>query len=292
MKELLINVILPLYLLIASGYVAGKLKPELETKTISTAVLYIFAPALIFSSFRRVEISVGDFWNVSIAALLIFMGVFLIAVATELTLFRRRNEAFELSTTVMNAGYLGIPLIYLLLGENALPFALTFMVVMAIYHFTIGILILNSSIKTGIIETLKIPLIYAALLSFLLKGVHIPAGIEKTLKLTGDSTLPLMLFSIGISLSHISPSYLKLSIAGTAVRFFGGLAVALAVTTMLPLNPLLKKVIVVQSSLPSAILNFVLCERFNKSPELAASIIFLSTLTFPLFFIFLSKINV
>jgi predicted permease len=69
----------------------------------------------------------------------------------------------------MNAGYLGIPLIYLLFGERALPFALTYMVVMAVYHFTLGIFILEGSFKEGVLSALKVPLIYGAILGLLLK---------------------------------------------------------------------------------------------------------------------------
>ncbi len=238
MEEVLINVILPLYLLIFFGYVAGKLKPELETSTISTAVLYVFAPALIFSSFRNLDISESEFWGISAAALVVFVGVYLLAVTVERLFLSGKNEAFELSVTVMNAGYLGIPLIYLLFGEKAVPIAVTFMVAMAVYHFSLGILILNSNLRTGIFEALKIPLLHAAVLSFLLKDLCLPQGIERTLELTGESSLPLMLFSIGVSLSRISLSFVGLSVLGTAVRFFGGMGVACVAVKVLPLSPL------------------------------------------------------
>jgi len=287
MGELLLNVILPIYLLIGLGFLLGKLNSELRTDTISFIVLYLFAPSLIFSSFRSLEISLSSFSSILVTALGVFGGVYLLSLFVEKSYLGKRNEAFEISAVVMNAGYLGIPLIYLMFGEKALPFAVTYMVVMAVYHFTLGIIILEGSLKEGLVSALRIPLIYALLLSLLLRGVSITAGIEKIVKLSGDATLPLMLVSIGISLSRINPSSLRESLLGTLLRFFGGSFFAFTFATLLNCPPLLKKVLIVQSSLPSAILNYVLCERFGKSPETAASIIFFSTLLFPLYLLVL-----
>ncbi len=284
MGELLVNVILPLYLLIGIGYLFGKLKPELETGTISFIVLYLFAPALIFSSFKEVELTPKSFTQIALTALFVFLFSYLLSLAAERFLLKERNPAFELSSTVMNAGYLGIPLIYLMFGKEALAYAVTFMVVMAVYHFTLGILILKGrEFREGLKTVVRLPLIYAVLLALLLKGVELPAGIGKIVKLTGDSTMPLMLVSIGISLSRITVEEVKESLLATGVRFTGGVVGALISVTLLNCPPLLKKVLVVQSSLPSAVLNFVLCQEMGKSPKLAASIIFVSTLLFPLF---------
>ncbi|MEO2065212.1 MAG: AEC family transporter [Desulfurobacteriaceae bacterium] len=285
MEQLLINVVLPLYLLIGTGYLFGKLKTELETNTISFIVLYLFAPSLIFSSFRKVEITPENFIHISLTALFVFVFSYLLSVLTEKAVLKVKEPAFEISATVMNAGYLGIPLIYLMFGEGALPYAISFMVVMAVYHFTFGILILKGNeIKEGLVAIFKIPLIYAVLLAFLLREVELPPGIEKVLKLTGDSTMPLMLVSIGISLSRVSVDQVKEAFLASAVRFIGGTLGALIAVLLFKSPPLLEKVLIVQSSLPSAVLNYVLCEEFKTNPKLAASIIFISTLLFLLYF--------
>ncbi|MEO2067947.1 MAG: AEC family transporter, partial [Desulfurobacteriaceae bacterium] len=194
-------------------------------------------------------------------------------------------------STVMNAGYMGIPLIYLMFGEKVVSFATFYMVVMAIFHFTLGIVILErENLKEGIISAFKIPLVHAAVFAFLTKDFVLPSGIEKIIKIAGEATLPLMLVSIGISLSRIKLNDVVLSFVGTGVRFFGGTLSALFLVKLFSCSPLLSKVLIVQSSLPSAILNYVLCERFSRSPEVAASIIFISTLLFPIYLLFLKTI--
>jgi len=176
-------------------------------------------------------------------------------------------------------------------GEKALPYALTFMVATAVYHFSLGVAVLKrENLKEAVVSSLKIPLLPALILSFLLKSISIPPGIEKVVQLTGNATLPLMLVSIGINLSKTPLKELKTGILGTVARFFGGTAAALIVVGIFPFSTLEKKVLIVQSSLPSAVLNFVLCEKFKKSPQTAATIIFVSTLLFPFYLFFLQKL--
>ncbi len=290
MGEVLLNVVFPVYLLIALGFLAGKVWKELETKTISVIVLYFFAPALIFSSFRSLTLSLDSFFCVSLTVLGVFLGVYGLSIIAELLFLKSKNPAFRLSSTVMNAGYMGIPLVLLMFGDKSIPVAVTYMVIMAICHFTLGIVILKNSLREGIISALKIPLVYALFFSLLLKGVELPSGVEKMVKLSGDATLPLMLVSIGISLSKIDLSQLRLSFIGTAVRFFGGTLTALFFSELFNCSHFLQQILVVQSSLPSAILNYVLCEKFEASPQTAASIIFVSTLLFPIYLLFLKVV--
>jgi len=249
----------------------------------------VFAPALIFSSFRKIT-NLQDSEAVFLSAAFVFAGTYLLSLLVETAFLKERNPAFELSSTVMNSGYLGIPLIYLMFGERALPIAVTYMISMSVLHFSLGILILKKSLKSGIVEAVKIPLIYAVIFSILAKNLQIPSGFEKMIRLTGNATMPLMLVSIGISLSRINLKDLKLGFVSTLVRFFGGTLTSIACVKLLGIPEFNGKVIIVQSSLPSAILNFVLCERFNVHPQTAASSILISTLLFPVYMLSLIEL--
>jgi predicted permease len=280
----LLDVVLPVYLLIALGFVSGKVKEDLDTSFATFLVLYVLAPALIFSSVRSVTLSLRDFLCVGATAVCVFFCVWAISVATELYLFGRRSGAFELSASVMNAGYLGIPLIYLMFGEEGVGFAVTFMVVMAFIHFTAGISVLKGNLTKGLGSALRLPLVYAMLFSLLFKDISVPSGLEKLVKLTGDAVIPVMLFSMGVNLSRVRGSSLAWGIAGSAVRLLGGTFSALIATALLDCDYFLRAILVVQSSLPSAIFNYVLCEQLGEEKEVAISVIMTSTFVFPLYF--------
>ncbi|WP_456484615.1 AEC family transporter [Desulfurobacterium sp.] len=291
MWHVLINVILPVYILIAAGFLSGKFKEDLETDTITFIVLYFLAPALVLSSFKNVDLSIENIKFIITNGTVTIATVWIAAGFVSKKLYGRRIPALELSAAIMNIGYLGLPLIYVLFGDKALSYAITYMVFVTIIHFTVAIVALNpESIKKGIIETLKIPLIYAVIGAFFLRNFQLAEGIEKMLKLTGDSTMPLMLLAIGIKLSRIKPDRVSPAITGTFLRLVLGTLISFIVVKGLQAPPLLKKTVFIQSSLPSAILNFVLCDRFNQDPEISASIIFLSTLLSPLWLIFVIKV--
>ncbi len=281
MGGLLLNVLFPLYLLIGFGFLIGKLKKDVETKSISFLVLFIFAPALIISSFRKIDLTYSDFSCTLLSAVFVVLSVWFLTFLYEQWVLKERLPALELSSTIMNSGYLGIPLIYLLFGNEGLPYGISFMIVMTVIHFTYGIFILKRDLKTGIEEILKLPVIYAIILAFFLKDLKFPDGLERMLELTGNATMPIMLVAIGISISRIKLSSLKLGFTSSSFRLLGGLIFSTLAVLVLSCNDLLSKVIVVQSSLPPAILNFVLCDRFGENPDIAASSILIGTFISP-----------
>jgi len=290
METIILNVIFPIYVLIALGFFAGKIKKELDTEGITFIVLYFLAPALVFSSFRKLHITAENFKYIAINGTLTIGGIWLIALLFSKIFYKRRIPAFELSSSVMNIGYLGLPLIYVLFGENALGYAVTYMVFVTLIHFSLAIMALNpNSLKEGIIETFKIPLIYAVIFSFFFKDIPLSEGMEKMLKLMGDSTMPLMLITIGIKLSKIKMEKLHIGISGALLRLVGGTLISFLTVKTFACPELLKKTIFVQSTLPSAILNFVLCDRFKQDPDISASIIFFSTLISPVWLFIVIK---
>ncbi|SNR61692.1 AEC family transporter [Desulfurobacterium atlanticum] len=290
METIILNVIFPIYILIALGFIAGKAKKRLDTEGITFIVLYFLAPALVFSSFRKLHITVESFTYIAINGTVTIGSIWFIAFLFAKIFYKRRIPAFELSSSIMNIGYLGLPLIYVLFGENALGYAVTYMVLVTIIHFTIAVVALNpDSLKDGIVETLKIPLIYAVIFSFFFKNIPLPDGMEKMLKLMGDSTMPLMLITIGIKLSSIKMENLHTGISGALLRLIGGTFISFLTVKTFSCPELLKKTIFVQSTLPSAILNFVLCDRFKQDPDISASIIFFSTLISPVWLFIVVK---
>ncbi|BAT71105.1 auxin efflux carrier, AEC family [Thermosulfidibacter takaii ABI70S6] len=284
MLQLFVDVLVPVYILIALGFLIGKIKPEIETKSISTLVLDIFAPALVFASFRGVSFNLLQMASVVSGAVSVVFGCYLLVLVVEKFLLKHRNEALEISSTFMNSGYMGIPLIFLMFGKEMFPEAITYSVAMTFLHFTFGIVILKGGdVKEGIKEVLRMPIVYAMVLAPLTKDIGLPKGIEKMLSMTGYATLPVMLVCIGISLSKVRVTVLRLAVTGTVLRFLGGFIFGLLGVIFWNVPASVKAAVVVQSSLPSAVMNYVLCDKYDKDAELASSIILISTSVFPLF---------
>jgi predicted permease len=87
-----------------------------------------------------------------------------------------------------------------------------------------------------------------------------------------------MLISLGYRLHDMPTFRWGHSLGGAAVRIAGGLAMGYGVVTLLGMEGVNRQVLILYSSLPSAVVNFVLTEKYKQDPDLAASIIVISTL--------------
>jgi len=279
--KIILEKILPLYFLILSGYVFGKRK-NYDLQYSLDIVFYLLAPILVFISFYKFHLeNINIFSLVFANTFYIFLNLFLTYfMLKKLNIFNIQNEnshkGIALSIAFSNVAYLGLPLIYFLYGEQGFQIAVLNFLVISILHFSLGIYFLVG--KTY--ELFKIPFIYAFALAYILKyfKIKLNPSIINFCELTGKSSLPLMLLNLGTRLSKITTEKVKEGFFISLLKIFINLIFALLVAKIFNLQGLIKKVFVIQNMLPSAILNYVFCEKYNKDPTLVASIIFFSTL--------------
>jgi predicted permease len=78
------------------------------------------------------------------------------------------------------------------------------------------------------------------------------------------------------------------ALGGALVRIVGGFSAANVAVTLIGAEGVNRQVLLLYGCLPSAVVNFVLTEKYRQDPELAASIVvlstFLSTVTIPIVF--------
>ena len=94
----------------------------------------------------------------------------------------------------------------------------------------------------------------------------------------GGLTVPLMLLSLGYSLAKLKIQSLGRGVAFSLVRLVGGFCIGWTVATLLGLDGLARGVVVTQSSMPSAVYNYLFAARFGNKAEEVAGLVVLSTL--------------
>jgi predicted permease len=87
-----------------------------------------------------------------------------------------------------------------------------------------------------------------------------------------------MLVSLGYRLNSIKSVTWGHSLVGALIRIGGGFACAYVTVTLLEIHGVNRQVILLYGSLPSAVVNFVLTEKYGQDPELVASIVVITTL--------------
>lgn len=104
--------------------------------------------------------------------------------------------------------------------------------------------------------------------------------VMKTAEMLGAVATPLCLIIFGCSLYDLSLNFrwqLRLLISGLAARLVLAPALILLAAWLLPVDPLIKRIMVIQSAIPCAVISVVLAKRFGGKPELATQILLSTT---------------
>lgn len=278
--------VIPVFLLIAVGFIFASWK-KISLASVTEIIVYLSAPCLVFTSLATKPLFATDIAVMISGAVGILVGTGLL-IWLYFSLFQFQSRGFALPVLFMNAGNMGIPLALFAFGQPGLQRATLLFVIMSVFQYSLGITILSGRGKWT--EVFRLPLIYATFLglSFNLWQIRIPETVFQPLSMLGYSTIPLMLVSLGYRLHDIHSLKWGHSVGGVVLRIFGGFFCGYTTATIIGAEGINRQLILLYGSLPSAVVNFVLTEKYGQDPELAASIVVLSTfvsvVTIPLVF--------
>ncbi len=272
-----LEVAFPVFAVIAIGYVFAHLK-KIDLGPVIDLLLYITIPALVISSLSRKPLETGLVETVALSA----CGVVAITGAIAFVYLRITGKkgfrGFYLPTMFMNTGNMGLPLALLAFGQEGLTVAVLYYVTMTIVVYTAGIYIASG--RGGFREVLSLPLIYAAVLALGLNAgkVSLPGPILTTVDMLGAATIPLMQLSLGYRLCSTRIRRPWSTLASSLIRFGGGFLAALVITRAFSIGGVTAKVIILASSMPSAVINFIISQRYDLDTDFVSSSVALSTL--------------
>ena len=282
---LFVDIILPVFLIIFSGYLLEKYA-QLDFRTLTQSGLYLFAPALVLSALLKRPLQWEPALNI-FYFMLAYTAALLLLSVTVGRLLRFNNEirsALSLTTVMMNVGNFGLPLAYFAFGDAGLEYSILTFVMFNIPLGTVAIVIAQgkaASFKAALLNTLKIPIFHAVVVAFLWKWLNwpMPSFVLRPLELLGQAAVPLMMVLLGMQLyrTKITAGFGFVSLA-SCIRLVVAPLLAWVLTGMLGMDGLVRQVVVLQTSTPAAVLPLLYSVRFNTRPDLVASAIFVSTL--------------
>jgi predicted permease len=275
------NVIAPVFICTAIGVFWGRSSTPYAAEFVSRAVMNIGAPCLILSTISQAEISGQGFAQVALAASLIFIGTAALAV---LVIRYSGGDVRSLLSAVVfpNNGNMGLPLCLFAFGEEGLALAVAFFLVQMTALMTGGVALMSRA-NTGLLPILKDlakqPLIYSIFVALWLLGTDttLPLWIDTTVELLAGFTIPLMLITLGVSLSNLTTTGWWRSIGFSVLRIGGGLVFAWIVVSLLGLTGTVKNVVLLQSIMPAAVFNYLLALKFDRDPNAVAGVVVAST---------------
>ncbi len=284
---------LPFFALIALGFQAcrtGFFTAE-AAAYLTKFVFYFALSAMLFRFAANLSLGeIFDWWFV--AAYL--WGCFVVyLIATAVAMLRRRpvaEAAFEAQCAVIgNTGFLGVPMLVVLLGEAAAgPVLMVLTIDLVVFSSLIVILVTGSREGTIRLSTLrnvglglvKNPMIVSISLGLLWSatGWDVPRPVNEFLGILGAAATPGALFAIGASLAGKSAE--RLSVAGWlsfCKLVLHPAAVALAAVWIFPVAAFDAAVMIAAASLPVAGNVFILAQHYGVAPQRVSASILVST---------------
>ena len=275
----IINIVLPTFFAIFVGYLVGKLS-RINMAPVVDISLYIGVPALTFVSLLSKKIVLLDAAKIWASSLIIMLGCGLIAWLV-FKLIRQKHSGLYVPISIMNTINIPFPIIYLAYGTEGLVPATLFYIPNAILVYSLGVYIMaGQHWKHNIKEVLKLPVVYAAVLGLLLNllSVKVPALVFDSLDFISKMAIPLVLIVLGHNLSRARITSFPTTILACFLRMGVGLAIGLAVVSLLNITGLFRSVVILDAAMPAAAASAILATKYQNEAEMVSSVVFLTTL--------------
>lgn len=298
MNHPVLSSLLPVVLLIAIGFLAGRaawIRPE-ATKDLSNLVFMVLTPALLFRTMSTVQVQQLNFRPVAmyfVAAMLLFGAMFYWQGAN------RRAAVLALAAVFGNTLVIGTPLVSLAYGEAGLVTLFTLISVHALVLLALATVVLEltvareaaargtqqerhlgrtvlSAMRHGIFQPVPLPILVGLL--FAQTGLVIPEVVDRPLQLLGSAFGPLALVLVGVTLTQVR----------VGQQLQGALGLTLAKNLVFPalvallcwgmgLSGLPLAVMIVAAALPIGANVFMFSQRYNVAEELITASMAVST---------------
>ena len=285
---------LPFFALIGLGYGAARLRffsPE-ATAALTRFVFYFALSAMLFRF--SATLSLGDVLDWTLIGAYLWGTLTVYLIATIAALIRRigfEEMVIEAQVAVIgNTGFLGIPMLVLLMGPAAIgPVVLVLSVDLIVFSTLLTVLVAahrDGRIAPGTVKAIALGLVrnpmivaMAAGLGWAATGWSLPAPAGEFVTMLGAAATPGALFAIGASLAGRRVG----NWAVTGWLTFAKLvlhpaSVALAALVIFPVDRFSAGVMIAAASLPVAGNVYMLAAHYRIVPERVSATILLSTL--------------
>lgn len=284
---------LPFFAVIGTGFLAARfrlLSPE-ATGQLTRFVFYFALSAMLFGF--AANLSLAEIFSLPFVLAYTLATGLVWALVLTIGLIRgtgREAALFEAHTGVIgNVGFLGIPMLVLLLGPGAVgPVLLVLAVDLIVFSSILTLLITlfrsgrvgPDTLRVLAVGLLKNPMIVSTVLGMAwgATGRQLWPPVQDYMVLLGAAATPCALFAIGASLAGRRPDRpLVAAWLSLAKLVLHPAAVAVAALLVFPVEPYAAGVMIAAAALPVAGNVFILAEAYGVAPQRVSTAILIST---------------
>ena len=287
--QVIFNQMAVLFILMAVGFVVGKLKvltPD-NNKTLTRFVLFIALPCTIISSVfdNEISITLGDTTYFLLMSFLSILIAFLISLpVVRLMGGEKANRGLlNFMSVFSNCGFMGFPVVIAIFGASSAYYVALFNIAFNALVFSVGIIMISGKNVKFDLKLLINPSLISAIIAIpiALTGIRPPQVVVEAISITGSITSPGAMIIIGSILA-----YVPLKTVFSEWRIVPVTLLKLVVVPLLTwlvlrqiiTNELLLGVLVVISGMPVAAMSSMLAVEYDGNEPMASAGVFLSTL--------------
>lgn len=277
--------ILIMFLMMGVGYVlykTGKLTLE-ASESMGNILVYLVIPVIVVKSYM-VEYNPEKLKGLMYAFVFAIVALLL---STFVSMFIFKNHPVELvGAAYCNSGFMGIPLVSMVLGDEAVFYVSAFVVTLNLLQFSYGAYAISKNksainVKRILTNPALIAFIVGMLL-FILPIPPLPSVVTTTLDYFAAINAPLAMLCVGVYLAQMRPAELfsdKMVYAACAVRLLLIPLLTIGALSLIPIGtPMIKVAIMLVSSTPVGTLSAVYAQLFGGDYVQAVKSICLSTI--------------
>ncbi|WP_386059984.1 AEC family transporter [Thalassobacillus hwangdonensis] len=276
-----ILIVIPAFIIFGLGYI-GQKTIGFDHRSLASASLYLMYPFLAFQTFYENDVTLEYLYIVVFC-----VALMVILIGGSMLLAKLRNQprsmssAYILAGVFMNSGNYGVPIILFAFGEAGVDYAIIMMVVQSLLMNTVGLYYAargskttTLSMKDSLVKIAKMPINHAVVIGLLVQflDVRMPDFIMQAVDLIAAATIPTIMIALGMQLATLKKGHVKNSdLAGIfTLRFVVSPLVALVLTLVLGLDPMLSSILIVLAAMPTAANTTMYALQFNTEPELVS----------------------
>ena len=271
------------------GWFGGD-RPQLLAQLVTTVALPAMMIWNLMGTFDRATlIHFGSGLIVPFLSMLITM-VISEGWARAIRVPKQRKGLFRSMFFVGNVIFIGLPVNLALFGEASIPYVLLYYVVNTTFLWTVAVHGIacdggqtSSAFGWDAVRKILSPPLMGFLfaMALIFAGLRLPAFVLDTCRYLGNMTTPLSMLFIGIAISGVPLSDLRLNgemISVLIGRFLVSPLAVLGLNQLFPMPELMFQVFVIQSAMPIVTQTAIIAKRYGADDRYAAILTTVSTL--------------
>ena len=287
----LFEVLFPVFFIVGIGFILGKKNPNFDTSFITTYSGNFGTPALVIFALTAGGVTFQVFKEFFFYALILLSAFGIVGLI--FLVLMKKDYIRELPTFILpNTGNMGIPICLFAYGELGMGIAAAISSLVVLLHFTLNIFLAKRAFDFQTI--FKSPAFYAIIVTvlFLYFEEPVPQFVMNTVMLLAYGMIVMILMSLGVALTQMKVFSFKDAVITSTGRVIIGPLIGLAVIKLFDLSGVSAGVILIQSSMPSAILCYLVASMYSpkvivdniSSTIVVSTIMSLVTIPITLFF--------